>query len=127
MKEILRGRLPAVLQCPELAKTVAFYRNVWGFKLVQYVPGVAASLTRESVAVQLMQFSSDMPAPIVACKLLVDDIAAWSGSLQSASGQTAHSLRDEDWGMESGLSDCDGNRLQLVQCAAHLARRRVGA
>lgn len=127
MKEILRARLPAVLHCPQLAKTVAFYRDAWGFKLAQYIPGVAASLSRESVTVQLMQCRSDMTAQTFACKLLVDDIAAWSGSLQSASGQAPRSLRDEAWGMDCGLSDCDGNRLQLVQCAAHWVRRRAGA
>lgn len=127
MKEILRGSLPAVLHCPALAKTVAFYRNAWGFELHQYVPGVVASLRRESVIVQLLQRRSDMPAQTFACRLLVDDIERWSGGLKSASGQTPYSFSEQAWGFEAGLSDCDGNRLQLVQSAAHQVRRRAGA
>ena len=123
MREILCGRTPAVLHSPQLARALDFYTTQWGFSLVQHVPGVVAILRRESVAVHLMQLRSDMAAEAFACKLLVDDVSAWGDALVSAPGQVVRTVIDQPWGLEVGLSDCDGHRLFLVQSAPHRFRR----
>lgn len=126
MKEILCARTPAILSCPDLRRTLAFYRDVWGFQARHHIPGVIAILQRESVAVQLWQRRADRAPEAVACRLLVDCIEMWPRRLQSAPGQMPPVLLHKDWGMEWAISDCDGNRLLLVQSAAHAARRRAG-
>ena len=126
MKEILCARSPAILSCPDLRHTLAFYRDSWGFRVAQHIHGVIAIVQRESVAVQLWQRRADMAPETVACRLLVDGIEQWHPALQSAPGQTVPLLVQKDWGMEWGISDCDGNRLLLVQSAPHAARRKAG-
>lgn len=130
MNEILCGRTPAILSIAHLRSAVAFYRDAWGFTVHQQVHGVLAIMKRESVTVHLMQRREDMMPETFACKLLVDDLQAWQcaqSGLQSASGHAPVTLTDEGWGSELGLSDCEGNRLQLVQSAPHLLRRKAGA
>jgi hypothetical protein len=48
-------------------------------------------------------------------------------ALQSAPGQAPHALMEQAWGTEWGVSDCEGNRLLLVQSAPHAARRKAQA
>lgn len=126
MKEMLYARTPAVLSCPDLRHTLAFYRDQWGFDVQHHIQGVIAILKRESVTVQLWQRRADMAPETMAYRLLVDCIEMWHRWLQSAPGQTPPLLLKRDWGMEWGISDCDGNRLLLVQSAPHAARRRAG-
>lgn len=126
LPEILCARTPAVLTCADLRTTLAFYRGEWGFMTRHHIPGVIAILQRESVTVQLWQRRADMAPDTVACRLLVDSIAQWHPALQPAPGQTPPVLVQKDWGMEWGISDCDGNRLLLVQSAPHAARRKAG-
>ncbi|CAM3365451.1 hypothetical protein [Polaromonas hydrogenivorans] len=126
MKEMLRAGTPAILSCPDLSRTLAFYRGEWGFEVLHNIRGVIAILKRESVTVQLWQRRADMAPETIACRLLVDCIEMWHRWLQSAPGQTPPLLLKRDWGMEWGISDCDGNRLLLVQSAPHAARRRAG-
>ena len=125
LQEVLCGRLPAVLPCPDLYRSMGFYSGRWGFDVAQSIPGVMAVLVRESVAVQLLQMRSDEAPQPLACRLLVDCIDAWWMQLYSAPGQTPHQLVEQRWGTEWAISDCDGNRLLLVQSAPHLARRQV--
>lgn len=125
LKEVLCGRLPAVLRCPDLNRTVGFYARRWGFGVVQSIPGVMAVLVRESVTVQLLQSHCDETPQALACRLLVDCIDQWWMQLYSAPGQTPHQLIEQRWGTEWAISDCDGNLLLLVQSAPHLARRQV--
>ena len=130
MNEVLCGRTPAILSIANLKQAIAFYRDDWGFTVHQQVPGVLAIIKRESVTVHLLQRREDMMPETFACKLLVDDLQAWQhgeGGLQSASGHPPATLTDEGWGSEMGVSDCEGNRLQLVQSAPHLWRRKAGA
>lgn len=127
MTEVLCARTPAVLHCADLRQVTAFYRDQWGFAVQHSVPGVIAVLTRESVTVQLWQRRADMAPQHFACRLLVDNIGQWHMSLQSAPGQAMHALVEQDWGTEWGVSDCEGNRLLLVQSAPHVARRRASA
>lgn len=126
MKEILCGRLPAILLCPDLRHTLAFYRDEWDFAVQQHITGVFAIVRRESVSIQLWQLRADMRPQRCASRLLVDCLAQWHKALQSASGQSPAQLLQRDWGAEWGLSDCDGNRLLLVQSAPHAARREAG-
>lgn len=127
MKEVLCARTPAVLQCGDLKQSLAFYTGNWGFALVQQVPGVFAVLRRESVTVQLWQRRADEAAQTCACRLLVASLAAWlaGGGQETASapGQMPALLQERTWGRELGLSDCDGNRLLLVQSASALHRK----
>lgn len=125
MNEVLCGRLPAVLVCPDLRRTLAFYRDEWGFEVKHHITGVIAIVKRESVSIQLWQLRADMRPQSCACRLLVDCLAQWHITLQSAPGQSPAQLLARDWGAEWGLSDCDGNRLLLVQSAPHAARRRA--
>ncbi|CAN7325469.1 VOC family protein [Polaromonas sp. LjRoot131] len=127
MTEVLCARTPAVLHCADLRRALAFYRDCWGFSVQHSVPGVIAVLTRESVPVQLWQRRADMAPQHFACRLLVDNIEQWHMALQSAPGQAPHALAEQEWGTEWGVSDCEGNRLQLVQSAPHAARRRARA
>lgn len=127
MTEVLCARTPAVLHCADLRQAVAFYQDNWGFSVQQSVPGVIAVLTRESVTVQLWQRRADMAPQHFACRLLVDNIEQWHMALQSAPGQASHALVEQAWGTEWGISDCEGNRLLLVQSAPHAARRRAQA
>ena len=114
------------MSCPDLRRTLAFYRDVWGFQARHHIPGVIAILERESVAVQLWQRRTDMAPEAIACRLLVDCIEMWHRWLESAPGQAPPLLVQKGWGMEWGISDCDGNRLLLVQSAPHAARRWAG-
>jgi len=125
MTEVLCARLPAALHCADLRQVLAFYRDCWGFAVQHNVPGVIAVLTRESVTVQLWQRRADMAPQHFACRLLVDNIEQWHMALQSAPGQAPHALAEQEWGAEWGVSDCEGNRLLLVQSAPHAARRRA--
>lgn len=125
LKEVLCGRLPAVLQCPDLHRSMGFYAGRWGFGVAQSIPGVMAVLVRESVTVQLLQRRADESPQPLACRLLVDCMDQWWMQLYSAPGQTPHQLVEQRWGTEWAISDCDGNRLLLVQSAPHLARRQV--
>jgi hypothetical protein len=127
MKEVLCARLPATLHCPDLRGTLAFYRDSWGFALRQHVPGVFAVLARESVTVQLWQHGADIASQPIACRLLVDSVDDWRLAVWSPPGQPAGVYTEPSWGAEWGVSDCDGNRLLLVQSAAHAARRGVRA
>ncbi|WP_457278798.1 hypothetical protein [Polaromonas sp. P5_D5] len=127
MTEVLCARTPAVLHCADLRRTQAFYCSNWGFSVQHSVPGVIAVLTRESVTVQLWQRRADMAPQRFACRLLVDSIEQWHMALQSAPGQALHSLVEQEWGTEWGVSDCEGNRLLLVQSAPHAARRKARA
>jgi hypothetical protein len=127
MTEVLCARTPAVLHCGDLRQALAFYQGSWGFAVRHNVPGVIAVLTRESVTVQLWQRRTDMAPQHFACRLLVDNIEQWHMALQSAPGQTPHVLAEQAWGAEWGVSDCEGNRLLLVQSASHAARRRAQA
>ena len=127
MMEVLCARTPAVLHCADLRRVTAFYRGQWGFAVQHSVPGVIAVLTRESVTVQLWQRRADMAPQHFACRLLVDDIEQWHMALQSAPGHAPQTLVEQDWGTEWGISDCEGNRLLLVQSAPHAARRRASA
>jgi predicted enzyme related to lactoylglutathione lyase len=127
MTEVLCARTPAVLHCADLRQAVAFYQSNWDFSVQHSVPGVIAVLTRESVTVQLWQRRADMAAQHFACRLLVDSIEQWHMALQSAPGQAPHALVEQAWGAEWGVSDCEGNRLLLVQSAPHAARRRAQA
>lgn len=127
MTEVLCARTPAVLHCADLRAALAFYRDRWGFAVRHSVPGVIAVLTRESVTVQLWQRRADMAPQQFACRLLVDGIELWHMALQSAPGQAPSALVEQEWGAEWGISDCEGNRLLLVQSAAHAARRRESA
>lgn len=127
MTEVLCARAPAVLHCADLRQVTAFYRERWGFAVQHSVPGVIAVLTRESVTVQLWQRRADMAPQHFACRLLVDNIEQWHMALRSAPGQAPHTLVEQDWGTEWGISDCEGNRLLLVQSAPHAARRRASA
>ena len=124
--EILCARTPAVLTCGNLRTTLAFYSGEWGFMIQHHIPGVLAILQRESVTVQLWQRRTDMAPETVACRLLVDCIDQWRPALQSAPGQALSLLVQKDWGLEWDISDCDGNRLLLVQSAPHAARRKAG-
>lgn len=126
LKEILCGRLPAVLVSPDLRRTLAFYREEWGFDMQQHITGVFAIVRRESVSIQLWQLRADMRPQSWACRLLVNCLGQWQTTLQSAAGQSRAQLLQRDWGAEWGLSDCDGNRLLLVQSAPHAARREAG-
>ena len=125
MTEVLCARTPAVLHCADLRAALAFYRDSWGFAVQHSVPGVIAVLTRESVSVQLWQRRADMAPQHFACRLAVDNIEQWHMTLQSAPGQAPHALAEQAWGTEWGVSDCEGNRLLLVQPASHVLRRRV--
>lgn len=127
MTEVLCARTPAVLHCADLRLALAFYQGNWGFAVQQSVPGVVAVLIPESVAVQLWQRRADMAPQHFACRLLVDNIEQWHMALQSAPGQAPHALVEQAWGAEWGVSDCEGNRLLLVQSAPHAARRRAQA
>ena len=127
MTEVLCARTPAVLHCADLRQALAFYRDGWGFAVRHSVPGVIAVLTRESVTVQLWQRRADMAPQQFACRLLVDNIEQWHMTLQSAPGQLPPALLEQEWGSEWGISDCEGNRLLLVQSAPHAARRRASA
>jgi predicted enzyme related to lactoylglutathione lyase len=127
MKEVLCARTPAILYCADLGRTLAFYRDDWGFALQRQVPGMVAFLTRESVTVQLWQRRPEQPAEVFACRVLVDSIAAWQFALGSAPGQVAAAYSERSWGREYALTDCDGNRLMLVQAASRLASRRARA
>lgn len=127
MTEVLCARTPAVLHCADLRQAVAFYQGSWGFAVQHHVPGVIAVLTRESVTVQLWQRRADMAPQHFACRLLVDNIEQWHMALQSALGQVPHALVEQEWGAEWGVSDCEGNRLLLVQSAPHAVRRRAQA
>ena len=98
MNEVLCGRLPALLVSPDLRRTLAFYRDDWGFDVQHHIPGVIA---------------------------LVNCLAQWHMALQSASAQSPACLQERDWGAEWCLSDCDANRLLLVQSAPHAARRKA--
>jgi hypothetical protein len=126
MKEVLCARTPAALTCPDLRRTLAFYQREWGFEVLHYIRGVIAILRRESVTVQLWQRRDDMAPETIGCRLLVDCMEQWHQRLQSAPGQADPELVEKDWGLEWGLSDCDGNRLLLVQSAPHAARRKAG-
>jgi len=126
MNELLCARTPAILSCPDLRRTLAFYKDTWGFEARHHIAGVIAIVRRESVTVQLWQRRADMPPEAVGCRLLVDCIGLWHRWLQSAPGQAPSELLRKDWGLEWGISDCDGNRLLLVQSAPHMARRRAG-
>ncbi|EJL82063.1 hypothetical protein PMI15_03259, partial [Polaromonas sp. CF318] len=84
-------------------------------------------LKRESVTVQLWQRRADMAPQRFACRLLVDSIEQWHMALQSAPDQALPALLEQAWGTEWGISDCEGNRLLLVQSAPHAARRRASA
>ena len=46
MNEVLCGRLPALLVSPDLRRTLAFYRDDWGFDVQHHIPGVIALVTR---------------------------------------------------------------------------------
>ncbi len=127
LTEVLCARTPAVLHCADLRQALAFYQGGWGFSVQQSLPGVIAVLTRESVTVQLWQRRADMAPQHFACRLLVDNIEQWHMALQSAPGQAPHALVEQAWGAEWGVSDCEGNRLLLVQSAPHAARRRAQA
>lgn len=127
MTEVLCARTPAVLHCADLRRALAFYRDCWGFAVRHSVPGVIAVLMRESVTVQLWQRRADMAPQHFACRLLVDNIEQWHMALQSAPGQSPHALVEQAWGAEWGISDCEGNRMLLVQSAPHAARRRARA
>lgn len=127
MTEVLCARTPAVLHCTDLRQALAFYRDSWGFALRHSVPGVIAVLRRESVTVQLWQRRADMAPQQFACRLLVDNIEQWHMALQSAPGQALPALLEQEWGTEWGISDCEGNRLLLVQSAPHAARRKASA
>lgn len=127
MTEVLCARTPAVLHCADLRAALAFYRDSWGFAVQYSVPGVIAVLTRESVTVQLWQRRTDMAPQHFACRLVVDNIEPWHMALQSAPGLAQPALAEQEWGAEWGVSDCEGNRLLLVQPAAHAARRRAQA
>jgi predicted enzyme related to lactoylglutathione lyase len=127
MTEVLCARTPAVLHCADLRQALAFYRDSWGFAVQHSVPGVIAVLTRESVAVQLWQRRADMVPKHFACRLQVDKIEPWHLALRSAPGHATHALAEQAWGTEWGVSDCEGNRLLLVQAASHAARRKARA
>ena len=127
MTEVLCARTPAVLHCADLRQALAFYRDRWGFIVQHSVPGVIAVLVRESVTLQLWQRRADMAPQHFACRLLVDNIEPLHMALRSAPGQAPHALVEQDWGTECGISDCEGNRLLLVQSAPHAARRRASA
>ena len=127
MTEVLCARLAAALHSPDLQRALAFYRDTWGFAVHQQVPSVLAILTRESVTVQLWQRRADMPVETFARRLLVDNIELWQMALQSAPGRTPQTLTEQAWGTEFGLSDCDGNRLLLVQPAQHKFGRKARA
>ncbi len=127
MTEVLCGRTPALLSIADLKTAIMFYRDHWGFALAQQVPGVLAVMRRESVTVHLLRRREDMIAETFACRLLVDSLHEWRSGLQSAEGRAPATLSEESWGSELGLSDCEGNRLQLVQSAPHLWRRKAGA
>ena len=127
MTGVLCARTPAVLHCADLRQTLAFYCSNWGFAVQHSVPGVIAVLVRESVTVQLWQRRADMAPQRFACRLLVDSIEQWHMALQSAPGQAPHRLVEQAWGTEWGVSDCEGNRLLLVQSAPHAARRKARA
>jgi hypothetical protein len=125
MIEVLCARTPAVLHSPVLKTALAFYRDEWKFSVQQHVPGVLAILTRESVTVQLWQRRADMLPQTFACRLLVNHLESWLMGLQSAPGQPPECLTEQAWGCEFALSDCDGNRLQLVQSAPHAVARKL--
>lgn len=127
MAEVLCARTPAVVHCDSLRQVTDFYQECWGFSLKQSVPGVIAVLTRGSVTVQLWQRRADMAPHHFACRLPVDNIEQWHMALRSAPAQAQHALVEQDWGTEWGISDCEGNRLLLVQSAPHAARRRARA
>jgi predicted enzyme related to lactoylglutathione lyase len=127
MTEVLCARTPAVLHCADLRAALAFYQGSWGFAVQHNVPGVIAVLTRESVTVQLWQRRADMAPQHFACRLFVDNIEPWHMALQSAPGQAPHALIEQAWGTEWGVSDCEGNRLLLVQPALHTAWRKAQA
>ena len=68
MNEVLCGRLPAVLVCPDLRRTLAFYRDEWGFEVQHHITGVIAIVKRESVSIQLWQLRADMRPQRCACR-----------------------------------------------------------
>ncbi|MDO8774525.1 MAG: hypothetical protein Q7K57_38600 [Burkholderiaceae bacterium] len=115
MTEVLCTRVPAVLHCAGLGRTLAFYREGWGFEVRHQVPGVIAVLVREAVTLQLWQRRADMKTQSLSCRLAVQALAPWQLALQSAPGQAPAALVEQTWGTEWGISDCEGNRLLLVQ------------
>lgn len=125
MTEVLCTRVPAVLHCAELGRTQAFYRESWGFEVRHHVPGVIAVLVREAVTLQLWQRRADMKAQSLSCRLAVAALAPWQLGLQSAPGQAPAALVEQAWGTEWGLSDCEGNRLLLVQPSLRPMLRRA--
>ncbi|MDW5441930.1 hypothetical protein [Polaromonas sp. SM01] len=127
MTEVLCGPAPAVLPGADLARTLAFYQGSWGFTPRQYVPGVMAVLVRETLTLQLWQRRADMKARAQTCRLVVDCLQPWQLALVSAPGRAPQTLVEQAWGTEWGLSDCDGNRLLLVQPALQPVLRQARA
>ncbi|MFI5445431.1 hypothetical protein [Polaromonas sp. UC242_47] len=127
MTEVLCAPAPAVLCGPDLGRTLAFYEGSWGFARRQYVPGVMAVLVRETLTLQLWQRRVDMKAQAQTCRLVVDRLLPWQLALVSAPGQTPQTLVEQAWGTEWCLSDCDGNRLRLVQPALQPVLRQARA
>ncbi|MDP3796240.1 MAG: hypothetical protein Q8R06_03710 [Polaromonas sp.] len=127
MTEVLCTRVPAVLHCADLGRTQAFYRKNWGFEVRHQVPGVIAVLVREAVTLQLWQRRADMKAQSLNCRLAVDKLESWQLALRSAPGQAPPALVEQAWGTEWGISDCEGNRLLLVQPSLRPMQRRARA
>lgn len=125
MTEVLCARVPAVLHCTDLGRTLAFYRENWGFEARHHVPGVIAVLVRETVVLQLWQRRADMKAQSLSCRLVVEVLTPWQLALQSAPGQAPAALVEQAWGTEWAISDCEGNRLLLVQPSLRPALRRA--
>lgn len=108
-----------VLHTPDLARTLAHYRQVLGFQLAQQVPGVVALLRHGPLQLQLWQCAG-LSGPQT-CRIALDGGPADVFGIHQRLAASARACLDgapclRPWGAwEFSLTDGEGNRLMFVQ------------
>ena len=112
------GRIAATLPVTNIDEAVRFYVDVMGFTKVfeNGDPIGFVILERDDAELHLTLQPNHQPARFNAAHLIVDDVHALHGHLQSNGVRIVKGVRDQDYGMRAFvLEDPFGNRIDVGQ------------
>ena len=110
------GRVAPMLPVRDMARTLAFYQGVLGFRKVfeNGRPVGFVILERGAAELHLTLQPHHAPAPFNVAHLMVDDADALHARCVTAGARIVKSLQDKEYGLRAFVfQDPDGNRIDV--------------
>jgi len=112
------GRIAAEIGVTDMARAIAFYRDVFGFEAVfaNGEPVVFTILEKDAAELHLMLSPGYRGPDFNVAHIYVDDVDTLYQSCRDAGVSIVRTIADKDYGMRAFvLADPDGNRIDIGQ------------